>query len=145
MVKETIIMNDTNSIIELSNVEVYEHCLLDIKTGETIYYKDKKKIPYFTGLYFKDNQTFFALYPTINGPVMYYGKREYPLIKDLHINLKKVGEWREFCIEEYNIRIKYRTSPYIGFDVWSEEEDVDLFYQIQQSYKNDEYYRKFTK
>ena len=51
----------------------------------------------------------------------------------------------EFRIEEYNICIKYRTSPYIGFDVWSDQEDVDLFYQIEQSYKNDEYYKKFTK
>lgn len=39
---------------------------------------------------------------------------------------------------------KYRTSPYIGFDVWSDEEDVDLFYQIEQSYQNDDYYKRFT-
>ena len=63
----------------------------------------------------------------------------------MHISLKKMGKQREFCIEEYHICIKYRTSPYIGFDVWSDEEDVDLFYQIEQSYKNDEYYKKFTK
>ena len=56
-----------------------------------------------------------------------------------------MGDWREFHIEEYDIRIRYRTSSYIGFDVWSEEEDVDLFYQIEQSYKNDEYYKKYTK
>ena len=56
-----------------------------------------------------------------------------------------MGDWREFHIEEYNINIKYRTSQYIGFDVWSEEEDVDLFYQIKQSYKHEEYYKKFTK
>jgi len=63
----------------------------------------------------------------------------------LHIDLKKTEKLREFHVEEYNICIKYRTSPYIGFDVWSTEEDVDLFYQIEQSYKNDEYYKKFTK
>lgn len=39
---------------------------------------------------------------------------------------------------------KYRTSPYIEFDVWSDEEDVDLFYQIEQSYQNDDYYKRFT-
>lgn len=76
---------------------------------------------------------------------MYYENQEYPLKKDLHINLIKNGSLREFSIEEYNIHIRYHTSKYIGFDVWSGEEDVDLFYQIQQSYKNDEYYKKFTK
>lgn len=76
---------------------------------------------------------------------MYYNQKEYPLKKELHISLKKMGEWREFNIQEYNIHLRYRTSKYIGFDVWSDEKDVDLFYQIEQSYKNDEYYKKFTK
>ena len=40
----------------------------------------------------------------------------------------------EFRIEEYDIYIKYRTSSYIGFDVWSNEGDVDLYYQIEQFY-----------
>lgn len=31
-----------------------------------------------------------------------------------------------------------------GFDVWSDENDVDLFYQIEQMYKTDDYYIKFT-
>lgn len=131
--------------VELSNIEIYEHCMLNISTGEKEYNKGKKQIPYFTGLYFKDNDTFFALYPTENGPVMYYREKEYPLNKNLHISLTKAENFREFCIEEYNIRIKYRTSPYIGFDVWSDEEHVDLFYQIEQFYKDDEYYKKFTK
>ena len=47
-----------NNLIELSNIEIYEHCMLNIKTGE---------------------------------------------------------------------------------------KDIDLFYQIKQSYKNEEYYKKFTK
>lgn len=76
---------------------------------------------------------------------MYYEGKEYPLKKNLHISLIKTEKLREFFIEEYNICIKYRTSPYIGFDVWSNEEDVDLFYQIEQSYKNDEYYKKFIR
>ena len=46
--------------------------------------------------------------------------------KDLHIYLTKTEKSREFRIEEYNICIKYRTSPYVGFDVWSDEKDVDL-------------------
>ncbi len=109
------------------------------------YDNEKKKIPYCTGFYFKDDDTFFALYSTEKGPIMYYGGQEYPLKKDLHISLRKMDIEREFRIEEYSICIKYRTSPYIGFDVWSDEKDVDLFYQIKQSYKNDEYYKKFTK
>ena len=76
---------------------------------------------------------------------MYYEGKEYPLKRDLHICLTKTEKLREFRIEEYNICIQYRTSPYAGFDVWSDEKDVDLFYQIEQSYKNNEYYKKFTK
>lgn len=136
-------MNDT--VIELSNIEIYEHCMLNRRTGEREYNKGKKQIPYFTGLYFKAENIFFALYPTENGPIMYYDGKEYPLKKDLHICVTRTEESREFYIEEYNINIRYCTSPYIGFDVWSDEEDIDLFYQIEQSYKNDEYYKKFTK
>lgn len=134
----------TDTVIELSNIEIHEHCMLNIRTGEKEYNRGRKQIPYFTGLYFKDEDTFFALYPTVDGPIMYYEGKEYPLKKDLHIRLVKTGNLREFFIEEYNICIQYCTSPYIGFDVWSEEMDVDLFYQIEQSYKNDEYYKKFT-
>lgn len=65
--------------------------------------------------------------------------------KDLHIKVIKHDRQREFFIDEYNIDIKYRTSKLINFDVWSTELDVDLFYQIEQSYKDDEYYKKFTK
>lgn len=136
-------MNDI--VIELSNLEIYEICILNVKTGEKEFNKGKKQIPCYTGSYFRDEKTFFALYPTEKGPIMYYEGIEYPLKKDLHIRLKKEGKSREFCIEEYNICINYFASPYIGMDVWSEEKYVDLFYQIEQSYKKDEYYEKFTK
>lgn len=145
MAKGTVNMSDTENIIELSNIEIYEYCTLNIKTGEKEYYKAKKKIPYFTGFYYKHDDIFFALYPTVNGPIMYYEGKEYPLKKDLHISLLKMERLRVFSIKEYNICIKYSTSPYIGFDVWSEEIDIDLFYQIKQLYKNDDYYKKFTK
>ncbi len=135
----------TDTVIELSNIEIHEHCMLNIRTGKKEYNKGKKQIPYFTGVFFKNDDVFFALYPTENGPIMYFEGKEYPLKKDLHIGLKKIEKSREFYIEEYNMYIKYATSPYIGFDAWSEETDVDLFYQIEQSYKNDEYYKKFTK
>ena len=76
---------------------------------------------------------------------MYYKGNEYQLNKALNIKLQKNDKCREFIIEDYSIRIKYKTSKFIGFDVWSDEKDVDLFYQIEQSYKKDEYYKKFTK
>lgn len=134
----------SDRVIELSNIEIYEHCMLNIRTGEKEYNRERKQISHFTGLYFKDEDTFFAFYPTTDGPIMYYEGKEYPLKKELHISLTKTEKSRMFFIEEYNICIQYHTSPYIGFDVWSEEMDVDLFYQIEQSYKNDEYYKKFT-
>ncbi len=134
-----------DAIIELSNIEINEHCILNRITGEKKYNKDKKQIPYFTGFYFKDENTFFALYPTENGPIIYYKENEYPLKKDLHIYLNKKGKIRTFCIKEYDIYIEYKESQYIGFDVWSEEADVDLFFKITQCYRDDEFYKRFRR
>ena len=134
-----------NTIIELSNIEIYKHCMLNRETGEREYNNGKKQTPYFSGFYYEEDNLFFALFPTKNGPVMFYEGKEYILTKDLHIRVIKNENEREFCIDEYNIFIKYHTSQYIGFDVWSEEEDVDLFYQIEKMYKNDDYYKKFTR
>ena len=131
--------------IELLNIEIFEHCILNLDTGEKTYNKEKTKNPSFTGLYFRDNTTFFALYPTKIGPIINYKDKEYKLSKDLSIVLTKYDKCREFSIKEYDINIKYLTSKYIGFDAWSEEIDVDLFYLIEQSYKKQEFYDKFTK
>ena len=43
MAKGAVNMSDTENIIELSNIEIYEYCTLNIKTGEKEYYKTKKK------------------------------------------------------------------------------------------------------
>ena len=142
MVKETMIMN---KIVELFNVEIYRCCKLDLSTGQKIYCHPSEKTKGFTGLYYEDDNNFFAIYPTTSGPIMYYKGIEYPLNKDLHIKVTKDGKHREFFIEEYGIDIKYLTSKYLDFDIWSTEMDVDLFYQIEQSYKDNEYYKKFTK
>lgn len=132
------------SKVELSNIEIFEHCILDIETGEKEYNKEKKLEPYFTGSYYKNDDIFFAIYPSSEGPVMYYEGIEYLLKKDLDIQLDIKGDKREFSIREYNIFIEYNTSKYIEFDPWSDEEDIDLFYQIWKLYKTDEYYSKFT-
>lgn len=134
-----------DKIIGISNIEIYEFCKLNLETGEKNFYDDYSEFKEFDGFYFKDRENFFAIFASDKGPKLYFNGDEYQLRKDLHIILKKMDTGREFCIEEYNICIKYSTSPYIGFDVWSDEKDVDLFYQIKQSYKNDEYYKKFTK
>ncbi len=118
--------------------------MLEIQGGNKEFYRNKKRFPNFTGFYFKDEKTFFALYPTEKGPMMYYNEIEYPLYKNLHINLAIEEPWRTFSIIEYDIYIKYRTSKYLGFDVWSEEEDVDLFYRIQKYYQDDDFYKKYT-
>lgn len=134
-----------DKIIGISNIEIYEFCKLNLETGEKNFFDDYSEFEEFDGFYFKDRETFFAIFASDKGPKLYFKGNEYQLRKDLHISLKKRDAVREFSIEEYNIFIKYCASPYIGFDAWSNEDDVDLFYQIEQSYKNDEYYKKFTK
>lgn len=132
-----------NKVITISNIEIYEFCRLNLETGEKIFYDDYTLFERIVGCYFKEGETFFAIFASEEGPKLYFDGRQYYLRKDLHIKLEKTDAEREFSIEEYNICIKYHISSFIGFDVWSREEDVDLFYQIAQSYKNDEYYKKF--
>ena len=134
-----------DKIIGISNIEIYEFCKLNLETGEKKFFDDYSEFENFDGFYFKDRENFFVIFASEEGPKLYFKDNVYQLRKNLHISLKEMDTVREFRIEEYNICIKYRTSPYIGFDVWSDEEDVDLFYQIEHSYKNDEYYKKFTK
>ncbi|MBR4084282.1 MAG: hypothetical protein IKK33_08390 [Lachnospiraceae bacterium] len=130
--------------IELSNMEVYEFCILDTLTGKKSFSKDTVGND-FAGFYFYDSKEFFAIYSTKEGPMIYYKNKQYSINPDLHTYVKRMGEWREFDIREYGIHIRYKTSPYIGFDVWSEEEDVDLFCYLESKYKKEEFYQRFTK
>ena len=50
-----------------------------------------------------------------------------------------------FIIEDYNVEIHYEKSKFIGLDCWSQEDDVDLFYIITESYKKDIFYEEFNK
>lgn len=130
--------------IEIVNVEIYERCILNISTGEK-YFSKNAILKEFTGSYHRDDKNFMALYPTTEGPVIYYGGIEYPIKKNLHIYVKKNGKDREFFINEYNIHICYKESEYLNWDVWSTEIDVDLYWKISQLYKNDGFYKKYTK
>ena len=134
-------------MIVLRNIDIAEYCNLDLETGKMEFSKATKAtqaLPKSMGKYFRDEKTFFALYRTETGPMIYYKGESFPLRKILHITLKKNDPWRTFQIKEYNICIQYRKSRYIGWDVWSTEMDVDLFYQIKKSYKKDEYYERYT-
>ena len=134
-----------DKILELTNLEIpAECCTLDIKTGTQTFYRGNKKIPGFTGLYFRNDSHFFAIYPTQTGPIVFFKGKEYEINKDLSVSLFKDGKNRTFIIPDYNIRIDYTESPYIGFDEWSDEIDVDLFFMIEQSYKEQSFYDRYT-
>ena len=151
MVKESIKMR---KILELSNIEKpIEHCTLNVSTSDTTFYRGEKKESGFTGFYHCEDHGFsvppdgtkiFALYPTKLGPVIYYEGREYEINKNLNIKLLKNQKKRKFYITNYNIEINYIESRYIGFDNWSDEADVDLFFMIEQSYKHDSFYKRYT-
>lgn len=129
--------------IELKNLELYEFCMLDKITGEVIFYKNSE-IKGFTGLYFRDSSNFLGIYPSKDGPIIYYKGKEYNINPNLSISLTKHGKERKFTIRDYDIEIDYIESPYIGLDSWSDEVDVDLLYMIQQSYEDSSFYDKFT-
>lgn len=136
-------MSMSNKIIEVKNVEINEYCLLNTVTGEKRFLK-KSTTSGFEGSYFKENNTFFAIYPTKDGPYIFYKNKNYPISPGLTIVLEVRGKNRTFKIIEYNIEIHYIESKFMGFDVWSEEIDIDLFYMITQSYKDNSFYTKFT-
>ena len=130
---------------ELTNLEIpIEYCMLDVVTGNQTFYRGNSKIPGFTGLYFRDDSTFFAIYPTEHGPTVFFGGKEYAINEALTITLSKDGQSRTFRIDDYGIVISYMTSPYIGFDIWSDEIDVDLFFMIAQRYKDQDFYDRYT-
>ena len=130
-------------MVELTNLEIAEFCSLDEVSGEKSFY-GKKKIEGFTGLYFRDENNFFAIYPSKNGPIMFYQGKNYELKRNLSISLLKQGKKRTFQIIDYNIEINYTESPYIGLDVWSDEIDVDLFFRISECYKEQDFHDRYT-
>ncbi|MCL2399166.1 MAG: hypothetical protein FWC91_05390 [Defluviitaleaceae bacterium] len=130
-------------MIELTNLEIAEYCSLDEVSGEKKFYKEKK-VEGFTGLYFRDENNFFAIYPSKNEPLMFFQGKNYKLTANLSISLLKQGKKRTFQIADYNIEINYTESPYIGLDVWSDEMDVDLFFLIAQRYKDKDFHDRYT-
>ena len=47
-----------DAVVELSNIEIHEHCMLNRITGEREYNNGKKQMSYFTGKYFKEENIF---------------------------------------------------------------------------------------
>ena len=130
---------------ELTNLEMpIECCTLEAETGKLTFYKGNKKTQDFTGLYFKDDNSFFAIYPSVNGPLIFFNGKEFAINKNLSITLSKQDKIRIFKINDYGIEIHYLKSPYIGFDSWSDEIDVDLFCMIEQKYKEQSFYERYT-
>ena len=131
-------------MIELSNLEIAECCTLDETTGQVNFYKGEKLSKGYTGLYFRDDNTFFAVYPSKEGAMIHFKGKNYPLTDKLIISLAKSEKQRTFRIDDYDIEINYIESPYIGFDSWSDEIDVDLFYKITQLYKDKDFHDRHT-
>ena len=131
--------------IELTNIECLEYCLLDLKTGHKKFYRNNSLVDEFSGVFYKTDDLFVGLFPTIEGPVFYHNNNLYPIRRDLNIELVEGDNSGEFRIPEYEIDIKYDYSKFLGFDVWSNKEDVDIFFIIYSKYKTDSFYRQYTK
>ena len=132
----------SKNTIEVANLQIYEFCALDLATGHKKYSKEKSNRGVYTGHYFRDEKTFFALYPTKKGPFIFYEGKTYPITSDLTINVVKNGKNRIFTIAEYGIEIHYIKPPYIDFDSYSPEEREDLFYGISVEYKTEKFYKE---
>ena len=131
--------------IELVNIEWHEFCELDLETGIMSFRKEgNKKLDGFTGLYYHDANLFFAIFPTSDGPLIYYNNQLYAVNKNLNIEWIDLGNRGIFKIYDYGISIRYKYSKYLGFDSWSNKEDIDLFYRISNEYKKDAFYEMYT-
>ena len=131
----------------LRRVDCFGYCELDVIS------KSVKKYPkgcrpsgdyVCNGLYYENDRIFFAIYKTANGPMLCCNEKVYPLTSELTISVDKMGDSRHFSIKEYGIEIDYPTSEFIDMDVWSAEEDVDLFVSIANNYHNREFYERYT-
>ena len=142
--------------IELASYSVYEHCKFDRSQNPTEYYRSRLISGEHTGLYYRgdaprflrsphDDKTFFALYPSPDGPMIFFEGKNYRLHKDLDIQVHKDGKKRRFEIQDYGISINYPEADDIRFDIWSDEIDLDLFYKIEQQYKDDDFYKRYTR
>lgn len=130
--------------IELGNISTNDYCILDIVTGEKSFSKEKTQNGY-TGTYFQNEETFFALYPTKEGPKIYFEGKEYSISRDLEITVKKDDKRRVFAIRDFSLLIKYVLPYPIGYDWWSTEETEDLFYYLANNYKKERFYELYTK
>lgn len=131
----------------LCRVDYFGYCDLDVISGECRKYpKGCRPSGNYVceGLYYEYNNIFFAIYATPNGPMFYYKERVYPLMPGLSISVEKKGNNRHFSVKEYGIEIDYPTSEFIDMDIWSAEEDVDLFVNIANNYRNEAFYAIYT-
>lgn len=117
--------------INLSNLEIYEFCRLNIESGQKDFGIQYENMGEISGFYYRDTQKFFALISVTQGLIIFYEGNLYDLTPNLHIHIDKRNGINIFYIDEYKIMIPYYESEYIDIDVWSTREDVDLFYQIE--------------
>ena len=145
-----------DKILELTNIEKpTEKCLLNLENGNTSFYRGDKRKPDFSGKYYSEicpddfaipysGSKIIALYPTHNGPRLYYEGIEYLIHPNLNIQLIKKDKKRRFQIKDYGIKFDYTEYPYFDWDEWSGEIDRDLFFMIEQRYKKQEFYDQYT-
>ena len=122
-------------------------CILNLETGNfsnEVRLNLKDITGEYTGVYFKNDATLLALFPSKEGPRIFFKGKIFPLDKALTINWGKLDEKRYFSIKEYGIDIVYDALEY-GWDNWSYEEDVDLLLRISQQYKNEDFVKINTK
>lgn len=129
--------------IEISNTEIYECCTLNLDTGEREFYRDSKTKG-FMGLYLRRGDFFCALYPSKEGPMLFYENKSYPITPELTINLEKSDDNRVFTIEEYAITIEYKEVPYWDFEWYYEEKDKDFLMRIFEDHKTEEFNTRYT-
>lgn len=138
-----------NDIIILDDLEYWSRfCEFHQTNGEfrlfEIHYNGTN-YPKVNGHFFFNDIDFVALYSRNNKVKLFYQK-EFDIHKGLTIKLVKNDyNHSTFIIEDYNVEIHYEKSKFIGLDCWSQEDDVDLFYIITESYKKDIFYEEFNK
>ena len=131
-------------IIELARYATTENCTLNKETGE-MNFSRTSNLKGFTGLYYRDDNYFFGIYPTEDGPIAYFEGKEYKVHRDLDIQYIRSGKDRKFKIVDYNIEIDYTEMDRLGWDLsWLEEDEVDLFCMIEKRYKGQEFYEQYT-
>ena len=112
--------------------------------GRELLRDDITNIKLSRGYYVNINDVLIGIFATKNGPVLFRNNEQF-LLKQYNykMELERNLNLRTFKLisnDKEKIVVKYSKQKYVNFDVWSDEESVDLFLWLYKNQNNDDFH-----